>query len=157
MTHYPDNVWPVLIVVYAVMAVIYLLFIVAYYVLMAIALSRFFAKVGVEPWIAWVPVYSYWKWLEVGGQVGALSLLLLVPYANVVTLVFLYIGMYRSGIAFRKDGAFLVLGIFLPFVWCFLLAGRAEVYSPELITQAGYPPPLAGYGSVAKTGAFQQP
>jgi hypothetical protein len=120
----------------------------AIYVVMAIALMTFFRKVGVKPWIAWVPFYNTWVWLEVGGQRGWLVLLSIVPYAGIVTTVFLYIGMYRTGLAFRKPGAFLVLGIFLPFVWAFILGSRAEVYEPQLITAAGYPPPLAGYGSV---------
>ena len=119
------------------------------YVLMALSLSSFFKKVGVESWIAWVPFYNNWKWLEVGGQKGWLSLLSLIPYGGIVTSVFLYIGMYRTGRAFGKDGGFLVLGIFLPFVWAFILGGRnSGEYHPEWFTAYGWPPPLAGYGSV---------
>ena len=62
--------------------------------------------------------------------------------------VFLAIGSYRTGIAFRKDSSWVVLAIFLPFVWLFLLGRPSEVYDPALITAAGYPPPLAGYGAV---------
>lgn len=150
MDNYPDGTYlPIFITIYLLSIGFALLIALAFYVVMSIALSRFFVKVGVEGWIAWVPIYNYWKWLEVGGQAGALALLYLVPYANIVASIFLYIGMYRTGIAFRKDGAFLVLGIFLPFVWAFMLSRPEETYSPELITQAGYPPPLAGYGSAA--------
>lgn len=132
---------------FATVLVVELIFALAYYALMAFALSTFFGKVGVERWIAWVPFYNNWKWLEVSGQQGWFALLSLIPGARIVTSVFLYIGMYRSGIAFRRDGAFVVLGIFLPFVWCFILGSKSEVYQPELISAAGYPPPLAGYGS----------
>jgi len=138
----------IILLIYVVAAVFALLVFVAVYVVTALALMQFFRKVGVEPWIAWVPVYAHWKWLEVGGQPGALSLLVLVPYAGIVTSVFLAIGMYRTGIAFRKDPSWVVLGIFLPWVWLFLLGRQSEVYQPELITAAGYPPPRAGYGSV---------
>jgi hypothetical protein len=124
-----------------------LIFALALYVLMALALSQFFAKVGIRPWVAWGPYYGTWKWLEVGGQKGALALVSLIPYGSVVTSVFLYIGMYRTGFAFRKDSGFLVLGIFLPFVWLFMLGAKESVYEPELVVQAGFPPPLAGYGS----------
>jgi len=123
---------------------------IAYYVVMSIALSRLFRKVGIESWIAWIPIYNTWKWLELGGQPGWLSLLSLVSPAGIVTSVFLYVGMHRTGIAFRKDAAFLVLGIFLPFVWAFMLSSDKEQYHPEFITMAGYPPPLAGYGSVPR-------
>lgn len=144
-----DASYGYIVAIYIVILLFSLVLAAAFYVLMAIALSRFFRKVGVEPWIAWVPFYNTWKWLEVGGQQGWLALLALIPYAGIVTSVFLYIGMYRTGIAFRKESSWVVLGIFLPFVWCFMLAGQNEEYHPELITQAGYPPPLAGYGSVA--------
>jgi len=118
------------------------------YVLYAIALTLFFRKVGVDEWIAWVPYYRYWKWLEVGGQNGAFALFGLIPYGTYVTLVFLCIGMWRTGRAFGKDAGMLVLGIFLPFVWLFVLASRTEVYHPEWLAAYGYPPPRAGFGSV---------
>lgn len=137
----------VILAIYAVIIIVTLLFALAYYVVMSIALSQFFRKVGVEPWIAWVPYYNNWKWLEVGGQKGWLALLPLVG-GGIVTSVFLYIGMYRSGIAFGKDSGFLVLGIFLPFVWAFMLGRPQEQYHPEWIMAAGYPPPLAGYGAM---------
>lgn len=117
------------------------------YVLESIALSRFFAKVGVRPALAWIPVYRYWLWLEVGGQPGVAALATLVPGGSIIALVFLAFGMHRSGIAFRRDPAFLVLGILLPVVWLFILGSRDAVYEPRLITEAGYPPPLIGSGS----------
>lgn len=126
-----------------------LLIIVGSYLLMALSLSSFFKKVGVESWIAWVPIYNNWKWLEVGGQSGWLALIALIPYGGIVTSIFLYIGMYRTGKAFGKDGAFLVLGIFFPFVWAFILGGRnSGEYHPEWLAHFGWPPPLAGYGAV---------
>jgi len=123
---------------------------IALYIVMSIALMKFFRKVGVDGWIAWVPYYNNWKWLEVGGFPGWLALVGLIPGAGVVTSVFLYMGMWRTGIAFRKTGGFLVLGIFLPFVWLFMLSSRTEEYHPEFISMAGYPPPIAGYGSVPR-------
>jgi hypothetical protein len=116
---------------------------------MALSLSSFFKKVGVESWIAWVPIYNNWKWLEVGGQQGWLALIALIPYGGIVTSIFLYIGMYRTGKAFGKDGSFLVLGIFFPFIWAFILGGRnSGEYHPEWFPSFGWAPPLAGYGSV---------
>jgi hypothetical protein len=120
------------------------------YVALGLTLSRFFRKVGVEPWIAWVPFYNRWKWLEVGGHQGWLSLLSLVPYGATVSVIFLAIGNYRTGIAFRKDGSWVVLGIFLPWVWCYLLGRDSEVYEPARITAAGLPAPLAGFGALPR-------
>ena len=145
----PDQAaWAIILIVWLSFAVVFLVIALAAYVVMALALMRLFAKVGVEPWIAWVPIYSTWKWLELGGFAGWLALLSLIPYGGVVTSVFLYIGMYRTGFAFRKGSEWVVLGIFLPFVWAFLLSRPAEVYEPELIVQAGFPRPLVGFGSV---------
>ena len=143
---HPDVV-ALVVVAYLIFFGVVLLIALAFYVVMALALSRLFAKVGVEPWIAWVPFYSTWKWLELGGFAGWISLLALIPYGSVATSVFLYIGMYRTGLAFRKDGSYVVLGIFLPFVWAFLLSRPEETYEPELIVQAGYTRPLVGFGS----------
>jgi len=134
---------------YAVFAVSMLVFAVGAYLLHAFAFMSFFRKVGVEPWIAWVPYYNIWKLLEVGGLPGYWVLLAIIPYGAIAAAVFMAIAMYRIGIAFRKDAGMLVLGIFFSFIWAFILGGHGEKYEPELITQAGYPRPLAGYGSAA--------
>ena len=122
---------------------------IAVYVVMAATLMRFFRKVGVEPWIAWVPIYANWKWLEVGGQRGVYALFSLIPFGGNVTWILIYIGMHRTGIAFQRDTGFLVLGIFLPFVWAYMLGDEKAAYEPWRIAAAGYPPPLAGYGAVS--------
>ncbi|WP_213814011.1 DUF5684 domain-containing protein [Glaciihabitans sp. dw_435] len=143
----PDTA-SILGIVFLIYGLVIVAVIVATYVLMAIALSAFFRKVGVAAWIAWIPFYAHWKWLEVSGQPGYLALFSLIPYfGSLVTSIFIYIGMYRSGIAFGKDPSFVVLGIFLPFVWLFMLGSRSSVYRPELLAARGYPAPLVGYGS----------
>ena len=138
-----------LLLIYGVILGSFLFALVINYVLYGIALSMFFRKVGVESWIAWVPYYRYWKWLEVEGQPGAYALFGIVSVLQIVTSIFLYIGMWSTGKAFGKDVGMLILGIFLPFAWLFVLASKNEVYRPELIAAAGYPPPRAGYGSAA--------
>lgn len=138
----------IFLAVYAVTFGVGVLLGVGLYVVRAIAFMSFFRKVGVEPWIAWVPYYSTWKCLEVGGYAGWFSLLALTGIGGYVTIVFLCMGMYRTGLAFGKSGSFVVLGIFLPFVWAFILGGKDEVYRPETLATFGYPPPLAGFGAV---------
>jgi hypothetical protein len=133
--------------VYAVIFGFALLLVAVFYVVNGFAFMSLYRKVGVKPWIAWVPYYNTWVWLKLGGQPGWLALLGLVG-ASIVTLVFNALGMVRTQIAFRRDAAFVVLGIFLPFVWAFMLGSRTSVYEPWRITAAGYPPPLVGYGSV---------
>jgi uncharacterized protein DUF5684 len=139
--------WIVFLAVWVISLVIVLIFALALYVVNAFALMSLFRKVGVAPWIGWVPYYNTWTVLELGGQPGPLALLSLAPYGNYAVLVFLAIAHHRTGIAFRKDTGWVVLAIFLPFVWAFLLGRDEEVYRPELITAAGYPPPRVGFGA----------
>lgn len=129
-----------------------LLVVAAIWVVMGFALMALFRKVGIKPWAAWVPVYRTWVWLELGGQPGWLSLLSIAGL-GAVTSVFLYIGMWRTGLAFRKDAGFLVLGIFFPYVWAFILGGRTAVYEPQLLAWHRQPPPRAGYGSYLPNAA----
>ena len=134
-------------VFFAVFAVVWVLFVAGYYVLNGFAFMSFYRKVGVKPWIAWVPYYNQFVWLQVGGHVGWFIFLAVVPFGGWAVIVFLAIGMYRTGIAMGKPGGWVVLGIFLPFAWAFVMGAKENVYRPELITAAGYGPPLAGYGS----------
>ncbi len=137
----------IILVALLVVLIAWVLVAVVAYVVTALCLARFFRKVGVEEWIAWVPVYSGWKFLEVGGLPGVYVLFGLIPYGGIVTIVFTALAMHRIGIAFGKEAAWVVLGIFLPWVWWLLLARAEETYRPEWIAAAGYPPPRAGTGS----------
>ena len=133
--------------VYAIIIVVSLIFALASYVILAIGLAGLFRKAGIEPWKAWVPLYSTYVWLQLGGQNGHWVWASLIPYGSLVTSIFLYIGMHRTGKAFGKDTGFLVLGIFLPWVWVLILGLGKEEYHPERITAAGLGGPLVGYGS----------
>ena len=99
-----------------------LVFFVIAYVIMALLLGRIFKKAGVASWIAWVPFYSTWKMLELGGQQGFWAVLAIVPIVNYVAIVFLYIAMYRIGLKLGKESWFVLLAIFVPIVWYAWLA-----------------------------------
>lgn len=92
------------------------------YAITSFLLSRVFKKAGVESWKAWVPVYNSWVLLELGGQKGYWAVLALVPVVNIASAVFMFIAMYHIGLNFGKEGAFVLLAIFLPIVWCIWLA-----------------------------------
>jgi len=150
----PDaGFWIAFVAVMVISLAIGLMLALALYIVNAFALMSLFRKVGVAPWIGWVPYYNTWTVLELGGQAGPLALLSLAPYGSYAVLVFLAIAHHRTGIAFRKDTGWVVLAIFLPFVWAFLLGRDEEVYRPELITAAGYPPPKVGFGAPAAAPA----
>jgi hypothetical protein len=134
-------------IVYFAFIGLMLLLAIALYVVTAIANMRLFRVVGIEPWAAWVPVFNTWRMLELGGHAGWLALLRFVPFGGYVTAVFVAIGMYRTGTAFHKDGSWVVLAIFLPFVWAFLLARPSESYHPEVFIERGWPGPFQGLGA----------
>jgi len=95
---------------------------IAAYVVQALLLSRIFSKAGVEPWKAWVPIYNTWVMLELGGQQGFWAVLMLVPFVNIVSVVFMFVAMHNIGLKLGKQSAFVLLAIFLPFVWMVWLA-----------------------------------
>ncbi len=92
------------------------------YVINAIFLGKIFKKAGLASWPAWVPLYNNWKLLELGGQQGFWAVLSLIPIVNIVAAIFVFIAMYHIGLKLGKSGAFVVLGIFLPFIWLVWLA-----------------------------------
>lgn len=96
---------------------LYLIIAVILYIVQAIFLGMIFKKAGVASWKAWVPVYNTWLMFELGKQSGWLSLLLFIPFINIIGLVFMYIAMYHIGLKLQKEGWFVLLAVFLPFVW----------------------------------------
>jgi hypothetical protein len=99
-----------------------LIFVAATYVVGALLLGQIFHKAGVPRWVAWVPFYNNWKFLEIGGQPGFWAILAVIPVVNIVAAVFMYISMYYVGLKLGKPGVFILLGIFLPLVWFIWLA-----------------------------------
>jgi hypothetical protein len=145
--HGREQVFSTLLVIFLVYLGAIILVSLVYYVLNGFAFMKLYRKVGIEPWAAWVPYFNTWRQLELGGESGWLSVLQLISFGRTVAAVFECIGAYKTGLAFRKDGSWVVLFIFLPFVWAWQLAADGVVYEPDLIRQRGYKPPLAGFGS----------
>lgn len=127
------------------------------YVIIAYLLGRIFTKAGVAAWKAWIPVYSTWVTLELGGQKGWIALLYLVPTiatllpipqdataalillvaaavcAVLVATAFLYIAMYKIGLHFGKDAYFVLWAIFLPIVWYAWLAFDQSAWKDSVV------------------------
>lgn len=128
------------------MIVFLLFFFILTYAIYSYLLSRIFSKAGIPGWKAWIPVYSTWVTLELGGKDGRWSLLMLAPLvaslipitqdaaaiglilsflafaASIVGVIFLYIAMYHIGMRFGKEEYFILWAIFLPIVWYVWLA-----------------------------------
>src|SRR5450830_1401135 len=103
------------VVLALVFVLVYLVLIAGIYALVAWMLSRVFRKAGVAEWKAWVPLFNYWVFFEMGGQPGWIAILAIVPGVNIVAAVFAWIAAWHVGSAFQKPGAgWLLLYIFLP-------------------------------------------
>lgn len=115
-----------------------LIFVAAIYVIHSYLLSRIFKKAGVEAWKAWVPVYSSWVMLELGDQKGFWAVLALIPIVNIASAVFMYLAQYNIGMKLGKEGAFVLLAIFLPTVWLIWLAVDSSTWkgTPKAATKS---------------------
>lgn len=133
MNYDPNPVMPFPIagLVFALAAFfVYLLLIAGVYALFSWLLSRVFRKAGIPAWKAWVPVYNYWVFLELGGQQGWIAILALVPVANIVATVFMCIAAYNIGFAFGKQGAWVVMYVFLPWLWIAIIGFDSARWEP---------------------------
>jgi hypothetical protein len=66
-------------------AVVYVLFILAYYVVTAISLQKFASRTGTtQGWMAWVPILNVFLYVRVCGRSGWEGILMFVPLVNVV-------------------------------------------------------------------------
>lgn len=99
------------------------------YVVGAVFMGMMFKKAGIPAWKAWVPVYNAWTFLEMGGQKGWISLLLLLSWIPllglvpaIVATVYMCIAAYRIGLNFGKEAWFVVIYIFFGLVWLIWLA-----------------------------------
>lgn len=119
---------------WAIFLPILLLSIAVGYVLGGILYGRIFRKAGLAQWPAWVPFYNTWKFFEIGGQHGALSLIALLPFVNIVSSVFYCIAAYHVGLKLQKDGVFVLLAIFLPIVWLIWLAVDSSTWDESRST-----------------------
>lgn len=133
------------------------------YAIVSYLLSRIFKKAGIAGWKAWIPVYSTWITMELGGQRGWISLLLLSPVVVdilslapgaepfvplllligigicLVAIAFLYTAMYKIGLHFGKDGYFVLWAIFLPIVWYAWLAFDQSTWKESVVTAQFHP------------------
>jgi hypothetical protein len=117
--------------------IMFMLFFVAVaYVVNAFLLSRIFKKAGVEQWKAWVPVYNTWVMYELGDQQGFWAVLMFIPVVNIVAAVFMFIAMYNIGLKLGKEGAFVLLAIFLPLVWLIWLAVDSSTWKGKKVDAA---------------------
>lgn len=108
---------------------------IAAYVLTSLFLMKIFEKAGVQgKWRAWVPVYNSMIFLKLGDlspwlflyALGATILLSWIPVIGQIlgfaAFALMVLAAYRVGQKLQKEGAWVVLYIFLSIVWLGIMA-----------------------------------
>ncbi len=98
-------------------------------VLMIVCTWLIFKKANKPGWASIVPFYNTWLMFELGGKPGWWSLLLLIPFVNIVGTVLYIIALIELSKRFGKPGAFVLLLIFLPIVGYPILAFDKSTYN----------------------------
>ncbi|MDR2524551.1 MAG: DUF5684 domain-containing protein [Candidatus Nomurabacteria bacterium] len=105
-------------IVAAVAIIIGLIIAIGAYVLVSIFIMKLFKKAGVKPWIAWVPVYNQWKFLQIGGYPGGLVFL---AVGGVILYIIGMVLMFIGSLGAKQLMVFAILGVLfmcLTFVAC---------------------------------------
>ncbi|MBR6426801.1 MAG: zinc ribbon domain-containing protein [Clostridia bacterium] len=90
---------------------------------------KMFKKAGQPGWIALIPFYNIWKMFELATGHGAYMLLLFVPIANFIVLIYFYV---KLSVAYSQDEAFCIGLIFLPIIFLAILAfGKKPYVGPQ--------------------------
>ncbi|MEV7693041.1 DUF5684 domain-containing protein [Microbacterium sp. NPDC089189] len=157
-----------------------LLFAAAGYVLSSWFYMKIFEKAGVQgKWRAWVPVYNSLIFAKLGdlspwwllGLIAGNAVLSWVPVLNfllpIAAWIYLILAAYRVGLKLQKEGAWVVLYIFLSIVWLGIAAfdksrwntavrpaawagnflADKTVWQGIPVQVAGYAAPPAGYAA----------
>lgn len=143
----------------AVGILLYFVLIIAIYAVTSFLWSKVFAKMGIESWKAWVPVYNSWTFVEAAGFPGWWVLVAFIPGLNIALIVLLAIAAYRIGLGFGKSGVWVLLYIFLPIVWFAILGFDSSRWNPALMNIAGQSygqQGAVGYGQGAPAQAYGQ-
>ena len=105
-----------------IVLLIFLFALIAGYVVTSLFFAGIFKKAGISTTAAWIPFYNNWKFFELGGQQGFLSLLAFVPFVGaIITVIFAIIAAYNIGLKLGKTGPFVLFYILLAPVWFLIL------------------------------------
>ncbi|KOV82006.1 hypothetical protein ADL03_26650 [Nocardia sp. NRRL S-836] len=82
-----------------------------------IVMWKVFTKAGQPGWASIIPIYNFYVLTKIGGRPGWWTVLLLIPFVNIVVFAVLAIDIAKS---FGKDAVFGIVGL-----WLFSIIGFA--------------------------------
>lgn len=107
----------------------YSVMLVIWYVIVAIALWRVFAKAGYAGILAIIPIVNVFILVKIAGYSAWMGLLYLIPIVNIVFSIFVAL---RTGERFGKGGAFSIFLLWLFSVIGYLILGFGSAkYAPR--------------------------
>ena len=109
-------------------ALVYFVVLAGVYVWTSLALSKVFAKLGVEGWKAWVPLLNTIEVFKLGGYPAWNVVWFFVPIAAIYGFVLWVISLHRINLRFGKEVGMTVLAALVFPVWATIIGfGSAEV------------------------------
>ncbi|KJL19350.1 DUF5684 domain-containing protein [Microbacterium foliorum] len=102
----------------------------AFYVWYALALSKLFARLGVEGWKGWVPILNEATILTLGGKPAWNVVFYFIPIVQIYGLIVKIQAVHGINGRFGRGAGSTVLAVLLPPVWASILAWGAPPY-PE--------------------------
>jgi len=108
-------------------SLLWLLFYVAIWIFVIVAMWNVFLKAGKPGWAAIIPIYNSIVLIQIAGKPIWWILLYLIPFVNIV---FSVIVIYNLAKNFGKGGGFAAGLIFLPFIFYPILAFGKSTYMP---------------------------
>ncbi len=108
---------------------IYVVVILAIAVFAIVCMWKIFTKAGQPGWASIIPFYNYYVLFEIAWGNGLLFLLLLIPVANFVVMIILWVKLSQS---FGYSAAFAIGLLFLPIIFLPILAfGSSRYIGPQ--------------------------
>lgn len=108
---------------------IYMIVVLVIAVFTIICMWKIFTKAGQPGWAAIIPFYNYYVLFEIAWGNGLLFLLLLIPAANFVVLIILWVKLAQS---FGYSAAFAIGLLFLPIIFLPMMAfGNNRYIGPQ--------------------------
>ena len=104
-------------------------------VISIVVMWKLYAKAGQPGWASIVPIYNIYVLTKIAGRPGWWTVLLLIPFVNLVVLVIMSIDIAKS---FGKDAVFGVVGLFLFSIigYAILAFGGAQYRGPAALVGA---------------------
>ena len=144
-----------------IMLAVWIVFILAVYVVTVIGLWKMYVKAGKPGWAAIIPIYNWWVWVEIIGRPRwwfwvylAAVLLAWIPIVGFILAIVIFVIYLMGCLDMAKcfgRGSGTGVGLWLlPFVFAPILGfGEAQYVGPAAATAGGYggaapPPPAAG-------------